>query len=300
MQDIRKVGFLGLGIMGRRMAKNLALKGFDVVVWNRTRSTAEDLAREVPGVTITSSPGELAGAVDAFCTCVADPGALEAVALGRDGLLSHAKDGQLFVDFSTVSAELTRRLEHEFNARGVEFLEAPVTGSKSGAEKGTLLVMAGGTEAALERARSVLAAVSEKTIHCGPMGAAAQVKLAGNALIALMLQGLSEGMLLAQKSGVDPRKLLEVIRASGYRSPYFDFKGGQILERDFEPHFTIDLMFKDLSLFLESAAAQRVPTPTVGAVREAYQLARAHGVGAQDISAVVTALEALCGTTIGR
>jgi 3-hydroxyisobutyrate dehydrogenase len=160
--------------------------------------------------------------------------------------------------------------------------------------------MAGGTEKALERARPVLAAVSEKTIHCGPMGAATQVKLAGNGLIALMLQGLSEGMLLAQKTGVDPAKLIEVVQASGYRSPYYDFKGAQILRRDFDTHFSIDLMFKDLSLFLESAAENRVPTPTVASVAQTYQLARAHGAGEKDIAAVVTALEDLSGITIGR
>jgi 3-hydroxyisobutyrate dehydrogenase-like beta-hydroxyacid dehydrogenase len=295
---IEKVGFLGLGLMGWRMAKNLATKGFEVTVWNRTRAKAEALAKEAP-VKVASTPAELAARVDAYCTCVADPAALEEVALGEVGLLSASHSGQLFVDFSTVSPDLTRKLDTACAARGIAFVEAPVTGSKTGAEKATLLMMVGAEPSALEKAQPILGAVGEKVIHCGPVGAGSQVKLAGNALIALMLQGLSEGMLLAQKSGVDPRKLLEVVQASGFRSPYFDFKGQALLRRDFETHFAIDLMFKDLSLFLDSAARNRVPTPCAGAVREVYQLARASSRGEQDIVAVIGALEDLCGTRIG-
>lgn len=296
MRAIRKVGFLGLGIMGSRMARNLARKGFQVTVWNRSRKRADELAGA--GIEVARSPAELAAQVDAFCTCVATPAALRELALGADGLLSKATSGQLFIDFSTVSVELARELEREAAARGVDFVEAPVTGSKLGAEKGSLLIMAGASAPALERARPVFEAVGERAIHCGPVGAGTQVKLAGNGLIALMLQGLCEGMLLAKAAGVDPRKVLEVVQASGFRSPYYDFKGQAILRRDFETHFSIDLMFKDLNLFLESAALHRIPTPTVAAVREAYQLARAKGKGAQDIAAVVCALEELSGTTI--
>jgi 3-hydroxyisobutyrate dehydrogenase len=295
---LAKVGFLGLGLMGWRMAKNLAAKGFEVTVWNRTRARADALANEAP-VKVASTPAEIAAHVDAFCTCVADPPALRQVVFGASGLLSTSRAGQLFVDFSTVSPDLTVELEQACASRGIDFVEAPVTGSKVGAEKGTLLMMVGAQESALERARPILQAVGEKVIHCGKVGAGSQVKLAGNALVALMLQGLSEGMLLAQMSGVDPRKLLEVVQASGYRSPYFDFKGQALLRRDFETHFSIDLMFKDLGLLLESAARHRVPTPCAAAVREVYQLARASGRGEKDIVATISALEDLCGTRIG-
>src|SRR5262249_1404051 len=150
-----------------------------------------------------------------------------------------------------------------------------------------------------DRAQSVFRAVGERAIHCGPLGAGSQVKLAGNALIALMLQGLSEGMLLTQRAGVDVRKLLEIVQASGFRSPYFDFKGNALLRRDFDAHFRLDLMFKDLELFLDSAARLRIPTPTVSAVRELYQLARAGGKGNMDICAAVTVLEDVTGVQIG-
>jgi 3-hydroxyisobutyrate dehydrogenase-like beta-hydroxyacid dehydrogenase len=140
--------------------------------------------------------------------------------------------------------------------------------------------------------------VGEKVIHCGDVGAGTQVKLAGNALIAAMLQTFSEGLLLTKKAGVDPRKLIEVVQASGFRSPYYDFKGKAILERDFTTHFSIDLMHKDLSLFVENAAANRVPTPTAASLKETYNLARASGHGAQDIAAVITAFEDLVGTKV--
>ncbi len=296
MASGQRVGFLGLGLMGRGMAKNLATKGFQVTVWNRSRARAAAL--EPLGVRVADTPAQLMAGVDVACTCVATPAALEEVVAGKDGLLSTARRGQLLIDFSTIGPDQARSLEQRAGSAGVDFVEAPVTGSKNGAEKGTLLIMAGGTAGARARAEPVFRAVGEKWIHCGPVGAGSQVKLAGNALIAAMLQSLGEGMLLAAKAGVDPAKVLEVVQASGFRSPYFEFKGGALLRRDFETHFAIDLMHKDLGLFLDSAAAHRVPTPATAAVRQCYELARAAGKGEQDIGAVITTFEQLVGVQI--
>ncbi len=294
---MKTVGFLGLGIMGSRMAANLQKKGLQVVVWNRTPARAKEL--EGLGVRVAATPAELARQCDAYCTCVADPAALREVALGKNGLLEGARTGQLFVDFSTVSVALVKELEAAFGAKQVGFCDAPVTGSKAGAEKGTLVLMVGASDETLKRAEAIFTRVGEKTIHCGPVGAGTQVKLAGNALIASMLQAFSEGMLLTKKAGVDPRKFVEVVQASGFRSPYYDFKGKALLERDFTTHFSIDLMFKDLSLLLDNAAVNRVPTPAAAAMHETYNLARASGKGGQDITAVITAYEELCGQRIG-
>jgi 3-hydroxyisobutyrate dehydrogenase-like beta-hydroxyacid dehydrogenase len=293
VSEIKKVGFVGLGIMGSRMARNLAQKGFQVTVWNRSRERAQELVQF--GASVAATPAEVASKSDAFCTAVSDPPALREVTMGGDGLFSGSRAGQLFIDFSTVAPNLERELEAECSRRKMDFVEAPMTGSKNGADKGTLLLMVGAAPSAFDRAQPIFRAVGEKAIHCGPVGSGNQVKLAGNALIAMMLEGLCEGMLLTQRCGVNPRKLLEVIQASGFRSPYYDFKGPSILRREFETHFSIDLMFKDLSLFLESAAQNRIPTPSVAAVREIYQLARAQGKGGMDIGAVVTALEDLSG-----
>jgi len=274
--SIKRVGFLGLGLMGSRMAQSLQRGGFEVVGWNRT-------PRKVEGVTMAASPAALAREVDAFCTCVADPPALEPLAAQ---LLEASKPGQLFIDFSTISVPLAQKLGKDSAAKGVDFCDAPVTGSKGGAEKGTLVIMAGGSPKALERAQPVFMGVGEKVIACGDVGAGTQVKIAGNLLLAAMLQGLSEGMALTAKAGVDPRKLLEVVQASGYRSPYFDFKGKALLEKDFSTHFSIDLMHKDLSLFTDDAARHRQPAPVAAVLRETYNLARSEGRGAQDIAAV--------------
>jgi len=292
----QRIGFLGMGLMGSRMAQNLLRKGFPVTVWNRTRARAEALVAS--GARVAGTPAEVMGEVDVVCTCLSTPAVLEEAVSGRDGLFTRARKGQLFIDFSTISPDLARSLEVRSRTLGVDFVESPVTGSKTGAEKGTLLLMVGGTPEAVARCAPVFQAVGEKSIHCGPVGAAAQVKLAGNALIAAMLQALGEGMLLAARAGVDPARLLEVVQASGFRSPYFDFKGSALLRRDFSTHFAIDLMFKDLTLFLESAAAHRVPTPLTAAVREVYALARAAGKGEQDIGAVITTFEELLGTEI--
>lgn len=296
MRHIKTVGYVGLGIMGSRMAQNLAQKGFRVVAWNRSPEKTAALASF--GIEAAPSPKALAQQVDAFCTCVADPVALREVAFGENGLWAGASEGQVFVDFSTVSVEATQELEKRFATKSVSFVEAPVTGSRGGAENGTLVIMAGATQEAFEQAQPIFRAVGQKAIHCGPVGHGTQVKLAGNALIAAMLQGLSEGMLLSKKAGVDPRKFLEVVQASGYRSPYYDTKGQAILNRDFDTHFSIDLMFKDLTLFLENAAHHRVPTPTAASLKETYQLARASGKGDLDICAVITALESLSGTQV--
>lgn len=286
--SIERVGFLGMGLMGSRMAKSLQRRGFQVVGWNRT-------PREVEGVKMAKTPAEVAAQVDAFCTCVADPPALESVA---SQLLAASKPGQLFIDFSTVSVALAQSLGARCAEKGVDFADAPVTGSKMGAEKGTLVMMTGCSEQTLERARPVFMGVGEKVIHCGPVGAGTQVKLGGNLVIAAMLQALTEGMLNISKAGVDPRKLLEVIEASAFRSPYYQAKGNAMLARNFEQHFSIDLMHKDLELFLGESVRHRTPAPIASALRETYNFARSAGKGDLDICGVVTALEDVCKHTL--
>jgi 3-hydroxyisobutyrate dehydrogenase len=288
-----RVGFIGMGLMGSRMASNLAKKGFAVTVFNRNLEKAR-----ATGLTVAATPKALAQAVDVICTCVSDPAALEQVVFGADGVAAGTRKGQLLIDFSTVSVESVKALSERLS--GVDVVDAPVTGSKGGAEKGTLVIMAGGSPEAMARAQPVFAAVGEKVIHCGALGAGTQVKLAGNALIAAMLQAFSEGLLLTSKAGIDPKKLIEVIQASGFRSPYFDFKGAAILAHDFSTHFAIDLMHKDLSLFVDNAAAHRVPTPLAASLKETYQLARSSGLGEADIGAVISVFERLTGHRIGQ
>jgi 3-hydroxyisobutyrate dehydrogenase len=287
-----RIGFAGLGIMGRGMAKNLAAKGYPVRVWNRTPGRVNELGE---GVTGAPTPKALAEGSDVIVTCVSDPVAVERVVFAEDGVLAGAKPGLRYVECSTVSPELVRRVSHAFEGRGCGMIEAPMTGSKMGAEKGTLLFMVGGPTALVQELEPVLLAMGSRAIHCGPIGQGALMKLIGNSMISFMLEGLCEGLVVAQKGGLPVKTVLEVIAASGFASPYYQFKGNAIAGRDFDPHFSIDLLVKDQSLMLGEAAAQRTPLPGLAAIREVFQSARAQGLGQEDIGAVVKALERLAG-----
>lgn len=283
-----KIGFLGLGLMGSRMAANLVKKGHEVTVWNRTRERAEPLAKL--GATVAATPRDCAAGRDAVVMMLANP----------DAVLDVIQDieltkGMLLVDFSTGSPELAMTLDHLCELAGARFLESPVTGSKNGAAAGTLVLMCGGDMETLEAARPILDAVANRVIHIGPVGSATRVKLMGNTFIGLMLEALCESMVLCRKAGIDPAKMLEVVQASGYASPYWDFKGKPMIARDFETHFSVDLMHKDLTLALEQANDLQVPVPGLTAVREQFQAARAAGYGGEDIGALLKVVEAAAG-----
>lgn len=272
----RQIAFLGLGLMGSRMAANLHAKGFDVRPWSRS-------GRGVPdGLTAAASVADAVRGAGVIASCVADPAALREVIAAAAPALS---PGQLWLDLSTIGPEDARRIAADLAGHGVAFIDAPVTGSKGGAQAATLLIMAGGADADLDRAQPVLGAISARVIRCGPVGAGSQIKIAGNLLIAAMLQGITEGILLTERAGLDPRTLIEVVQASGFRSPYYDFKGQAVVRRDFDTHFSIDLMHKDLSLFLDSARREGVEAPLGGSLEAVYRRAQGEGRGALDITA---------------
>jgi 3-hydroxyisobutyrate dehydrogenase-like beta-hydroxyacid dehydrogenase len=288
-----RIGFAGLGLMGSRMAACLLKKGFPLTVWNRSAGRAAGLVAD--GATLASSPRELAERSDVVVCCVADPRAVEQVVFAHDGVLAGARAGLRYVETSTVTPEITRRVDAALRGRGAEMLEAPVTGSKLGAEKGTLLFMVGGEEALLRELEPVLMAMGSRAIHCGEVGAGSMVKLVGNALISFMLEGLAEGAVVARKFGISMEKVLEVVMASGYASPYYAFKGEAMRRRDFEQHFSIDLLVKDQTLMLAEAAAQGASMPGLAAIREVFQAARGQGWGQEDIAAVIKPLERAAG-----
>jgi 3-hydroxyisobutyrate dehydrogenase len=287
---MQRIGFVGLGIMGSGMAKNLARKGWPVTVWNRSPARAAEL-----GLPVAASPRALGEASDVVVACVADPAAVERVVFADDGVLQAARPGFRYVECSTVSPELVRRTAGAFAARGAGMLEAPVTGSKLAAESGSLLFMTGGPAELHRELEPLLLAMGSRAIHCGESGQGALMKLIGNSLISFMLEGLCEGLVVAQKGGLATDKVLEVIAASGFASPYFAFKGAAIRDRNFETHFSIDLLVKDQSLMLSEAAGREVPLPALAAIREVFQSARAQGLGAQDICAVIRVLERAAG-----
>jgi 3-hydroxyisobutyrate dehydrogenase-like beta-hydroxyacid dehydrogenase len=289
----KRVGFAGLGIMGSRMARNLLAKGHSVSVWNRTSERARALVEA--GASLAATPRALAETTEVVVACVADPAALEGVVFAEDGVLSGARPGFRFVDASTVSPDTSRRVAAAFRARGGDALEAPMTGSKLGAERGTLLFMTGGRVETHEELVPLLMAMGAKAIYCGETGQASIAKLIGNTIISFMLEGLCEGIVVGRKAGLSIDKVLEVVMASGFASPYFAFKGEAIAKRDFATHFSIDLLVKDQTLMLAEAAKQRAPMPGLAAIREVHQAARGQGLGGEDIAAVVMALERSAG-----
>jgi 3-hydroxyisobutyrate dehydrogenase-like beta-hydroxyacid dehydrogenase len=289
----KRIGFAGLGLMGVRMAENLLKKGFPLTVWNRTTAKADALAKG--GAHVAKTPFELAERSDVVVACVADPAAVEELVFGARGLIGGVRPGFRYLECSTVSPDTTKRVAAALQARGGDLLEAPMTGSKNGAASGTLLFMTGGPVAVHEELLPVMMAMGSKAIYCGELGMGSTVKLVGNTIISFMLEGLCEGVVVGRKAGLSVDKIVEVVMASGFASPYYTFKGGQIAKRDFDQHFSIDLLVKDQTLMLAEAATLRVAMPGLAAIREVCQAARAQGHGQEDIAAVVKALEKAAG-----
>jgi 3-hydroxyisobutyrate dehydrogenase len=289
----KRIGFAGMGLMGSRMALNLVRKGFEVTVWNRTPDKCEPLARE--GARVARTPRELAEVADVVVACVADPGAAGRVMFAEDGIRPAVRPGFRYLECSTISPGLVKRMGEVLRERGADVLEAPVTGSKLGAERGTLLFMTGGRKETHEELMPVMMAMGSKAILCGELGDASVVKLIGNTIISFMLEGFCEGLVVARKNEIPLQTVLDVVMASGFASPYFAFKGAAIDKRDFDQHFSIDLLVKDQTLMLEEAAGRRVPMPGLAAIREVFQSARAQGLGQEDIGAVIKVLEKAAG-----
>jgi 3-hydroxyisobutyrate dehydrogenase-like beta-hydroxyacid dehydrogenase len=277
------IGFIGLGLMGRPMALNLLKAEFPVVIWNRTKSKTQELAKA--GAKVASSAREAAAQADVLITIVSDPAALESVLWG-EGALEALRRGSVLVDSSTVSAALAKRISAEAAARGVEFLDAPVTGGTWGAEKGELVFMVGGEAATLKRVEPVLAAMGKKWFHLGPNGAGQTVKVAMNLILALQVQALAEALALVIGAGVPGENLVAVLQASMARAAVLDVKAPMILKRDYTPSFPLRLMHKDLGLALDLANQIGVPLPACAAARETYSAVKGESKEDLDYAAV--------------
>ena len=292
----QSVGFIGLGIMGTPMALNLVKAGFPVTVYNRTASKAEVLKQA--GARVAPTPAEAAREADVIVTIVSDTTAMEEVVLGKDGILETIRSGAVLIDSSTISPTVSRKFACLLAGKGAAMLDAPVTGSKHGAEKGELTFMIGGEREVMERVMPVLKVLGKRHIYCGQHGLGLAAKLSMNAILATMVEIFSEGFVLAKKAGVPPATLLEIMQSSLARSGIVDFKAPFVFKGDFTPYFPLKLMHKDLELVTESAYAQGVPMPATAAVKEVYGAARAQGQGDQDYAAVITFLEGLAGVEV--
>lgn len=290
------IGFIGLGIMGTPMALILVKAGFNVTVYNRTRSKADVLERA--GARVAATPAEAAHDAEIIVTIVSDTAAMEDVVGGKSGVLESVCPGAILIDSSTISPTVSRKLACQLAGKGASMLDAPVTGSKHGAEKGELTFMIGGERETLERAMPVLKVLGKKHIYCGQQGLGLAAKLAMNAILATMVEIFSEGFVMAAKAGVPPQTLLEIMQSSLARSGIVDFKAPFVFKGDFTPYFPLKLMHKDLELAMEAAYTLNLAMPATAAVKEVYGAAKAQGKGDLDYAAVITFLEGLAGVEV--
>jgi 3-hydroxyisobutyrate dehydrogenase-like beta-hydroxyacid dehydrogenase len=290
------IGFIGLGIMGQPMALNLIKAGRRLAVFNRTAAKAAAL--QAARARVASSPADAARDANVVMMIVSDSAAVEEVVTGKGGILESLRAGTLVIDSSTISPTVSRKMACLVAGKGASWLDAPVTGSKHGAEKGELTFMIGGDRAAFDRALPILQVLGKKHIYCGAQGLGLSAKLAQNTIQATMLEVFCEGFVLAAKAGVRPETMLEIIQSSLARAALTDFKAPFIFKGDFTPYFPLKLMHKDLELAAEAGYAQGVPMPALAAVKEVYMAARAQGKGDLDYAAIVTFLEELAGVKV--
>lgn len=297
MEQHERIGFIGLGIMGRGMARNILKAGFPLRVWNRTASRMDELAAEGAGP--ASSPGDLAFHSDIIITCVSDTPDVEQVILGEGGVIHGARPGSLVIDMSTISPQATQRIAARLAERHIHMLDAPVSGGSEGAARGTLSIMVGGDAAQFERALPVFQAMGKTITHLGSIGAGQTTKLVNQILVVGHALAMSEALLFAQAGGVDLHKALEAVASGAAGSWMLSNRGPQILARDWRPGFTIDLQQKDIRLVLQEADRLGVPLPGTALIHQLYRTLQARGLGHEGNHALIKALENLAGIEVG-
>jgi 3-hydroxyisobutyrate dehydrogenase-like beta-hydroxyacid dehydrogenase len=276
-----RIAFLGMGIMGSRMARNLRRAGFDVVVWNRTRARAEEV-----GDPIADTPSAAAEQATVVITMVVDAPEVEAVLFGDDGAAASLTEGALAIDMSTIAPSAVHEIAGRLAESGVSFVDAPVTGSKPRAEDGTLTIMAGGSDEDFKRALPLFQAMGELIVHCGPSGHGAMVKLLNNAVAAVNAAALAEAFDVAEAYGLDTDALVEVMSAGSAKSTMLDLKARPMLEHDYDPLFKLAHMLKDVRHCLTEVDALGEEFELASDAEALYAAADAAGFGEQDFAAV--------------
>jgi 3-hydroxyisobutyrate dehydrogenase-like beta-hydroxyacid dehydrogenase len=292
-----RVGFIGLGIMGSRMAANLRRAGFELNVFNRTRARAEAWAVEHGG-TVAESPRAAAEGADVVITMVVDGAQVEAMLLGPDGAAEGARDGALFLDMSTIAPADARRLAGVLRERGHGFIDAPVTGSAPKAESGTLTIMAGGSDEDMRAAQPLFDAMGETLVHAGDVGQGQAVKVLSNAVSAINCATLAQALVVGRREGVDLDALIAVMRSGSAGSTMLELKARPMLEHDFDPLFKLEHMLKDVRLCLDEAHRAGAGFPFAGLAGELYSAGIGRGLGDQDFAAVLEVFEGLSDTRV--
>jgi 3-hydroxyisobutyrate dehydrogenase len=291
---VERVGFVGLGIMGSRMAANLRRAGAELTVFNRTREKAEAFASEHGG-TVADTPADVGAVSDVVITMVVDGAQVETVLLGEDGVAAGAGEGTLCVDMSTIAPADTRRIGAALGERGIGSVDAPVTGSSPKAEDGTLTIMAGGTEADFARARPLFDVMGELVVHVGELGQGQTVKLINNAVAATNASTLAQALVVGKATGVDLEALIKVMGGGSGGSAMLALKAEPMRTHDYATLFKLEHMLKDVRLCLEEGQAAGVPFPAAAHTREVLTAAMGRDLGDADFAAIVEVVEAMAG-----
>lgn len=286
-----KVGYIGLGLMGKNIVRNLLKAGFPVVVHNRSRAAVDELVKE--GAVAAFSPAEVAAQVDVVFTNLPDSPDVEQVVLGEQGILSAARPGLIYVDNSTIKPETARLLAARLAEKGVQALDAPVSGGELGARQGTLTIMVGGPAEALEKVRPVFMAMGKTVTHIGESGTGQIAKAANQIMVGAQMVGMAELLIFAQKCGADPRKVVEAIKGGAAQCWTLDTKPPRLFAGNRTPGFKARMQAKDLNIVLETARRYGVPLPMSAGNAQLFNAMVENGMGDLDNSAVVAMLELL-------
>src|SRR5215471_15784619 len=292
-----KLGFLGLGLMGYPMARNLLRAGHSVALWSHHADKARKLASDEKGQ-FCATPKEVAANADVIFLCVGDTEMARTTIIGKDGIIEGAKSGATVVDCSTIAVGASRKIGEALKAKGVDFLDAPVTGSTPGAESGNLTFMIGGDRAVFDRLRPLLDPMGKKIYYCGAAGMGLQAKLTQNLVLSNILMAFNEGMVLATKGGMDPKLMLEILDNSAAKSGLIAYKAPFVFARNFTTNFSVKWMHKDIGLMLESGKELGVPLFLTSLTRQIFQTAIAEGHGDEDICSTIKVLEEMTGVQV--
>ncbi len=292
-----KLGFFGLGLMGYPMARNLLRAGHEVALWSHTAAKARKLAAEENG-RFCETPREAAEDAECMFLCVGDTEMSRETILGDDGIVRAARAGSIVADASTIAPSASRKIGQILKARGVDFLDAPCTGSTPGAESGTLTFMVGGHQAVFEKAKPFFEPMGKRLYYCGGPGLGLQAKLTQNLILSNILMAFNEGMVLAAKAGVDLPLMLDILENSAARSGLIAYKAPFVLRRDFHPNFSTKWMHKDTGLILQSGEELGVPLLLTGLTRQILSTALAAGLGEEDMCSTIQVLEDMAGVQV--
>ena len=292
----KRVGFIGTGIMGRPMARNLLKAGYPITVHNRTESKARELLSQ--GAVWAATPSDVAANSDVVITCVTDTPNVKAVLLGQNGVIEKARPGLICVDMSTISPSATREMGDILQAKGITLIDAPISGGEIGAIEGKLSIMMGGLKEAVEEVRPIMEVMGRTVTHCGPLGAGQMTKLANQIMVIHTIMSIAEGLAFAEKAGLDLETTLKVTSAGAAGSHSLKALGPKIIAGDLKPAFMVDLQQKDLRLVLEYAELLKQPLPGVALAKQLLAVLQARGRGKDGTHALIDVIRQLgAGTT---